>query len=135
MPAAILAAVDAVRAKKADDVLALESLGTALEHYGAATLVATSAQQALEILERRTPDVLVSDIAMPGEDGYSLIRRIRERERGRGAALPAVALTAYAGGDHRERALLAGFQTHVAKPFEPDRLVAVLQSLLRNRAA
>ena len=118
-----------------DDPLALESLSTALDQYGARTLVATSAADALAILERNSPDVLVSDIAMPVEDGYSLIRRVRERERGRGVAIPAVALTAYAGGEDRDRALTAGFHAHIAKPFEPDRLVALLRTLVGHRAA
>jgi CheY-like chemotaxis protein len=109
-----------------DDPLARDSLAAALEQYGATTLLAASAHDALSTLDHLRPDAMVSDIAMPGEDGYSLIRRVRERPSERGGDVPAVALTAYAGRDHQVRALLAGFQAHVAKPFLLDRLVSVL---------
>jgi signal transduction histidine kinase/CheY-like chemotaxis protein len=109
-----------------DDPLARESLAAALEQYGATTLLAASAHDALGTLDHMCPDAMVSDIAMPGEDGYSLIRRVRERPTERGGDVPAVALTAYAGRDHQVRALMAGFQAHVAKPFLLDRLVSVL---------
>jgi CheY-like chemotaxis protein len=78
------------------------------------------------------PDVMVTDIGMPGEDGYSLIRRVREWERARGAFLPAVALTAYGRTEDRMRALKAGFQMHVAKPVDPDELAIVITSLIRR---
>jgi signal transduction histidine kinase/ActR/RegA family two-component response regulator len=116
-----------------DDPLARESLAAALEQYGATTLLASSASAALDALDHVCPDAMVSDIAMPGEDGYSLIRRVRERPASRGGYVPAVALTAYAGRDHQVRALLAGFQAHVAKPFLLDRLVAVLCGVMGER--
>lgn len=109
-----------------DDPLARESLAAALEQYGATTLLAASAHDALSTLDHVRPDAMVSDIAMPGEDGYSLIRRVRERGPHRNGDVPSVALTAYAGRDHQVRATLAGFQAHVAKPFLLDRLVSVL---------
>jgi len=81
------------------------------------------------VLGEWTPDVLISDIQMPGEDGYSLIRKVREREVSSGTRLPAVALTAHARVDDRVRALSAGFDAHIAKPVEPDELIMVVASL------
>jgi CheY-like chemotaxis protein len=75
------------------------------------------------------PDVLVSDIGMPEEDGYSLIRKVRRELKMSPASLPAIALTAYARTEDRTRAILAGFQAHVAKPVEPDELVIVVAGL------
>jgi CheY-like chemotaxis protein len=76
--------------------------------------------------------VRVSDIAMPGDDGYALIRKVRALPPERGGRIPAVAVTAHARGEERARALLAGFQLHVPKPVEPAELVAVVVSLLRR---
>jgi CheY-like chemotaxis protein len=81
---------------------------------------AASARQAFEILQDSGADVLVSDIAMPGEDGYRLMERIRRASRV--ASIPAVAVTAYAGPEDREAALRAGYHAHVAKPVEPAAL-------------
>jgi PAS domain S-box-containing protein len=106
-----------------------ELLKTILEGYGAAVTEATSAVEALAALEHSRPDVLVSDIGMPGENGYELIKRVRALPAERGGRVPAVALTAYAGAKDRRRALLAGFHTHLAKPVERDELLAVLASL------
>jgi len=83
----------------------------------------------LAVLGRWTPDVLVSDVGMPGEDGFSFIQSIRQREAGCGAALPAVAVTAYARPEDRERVLAAGFQVHLSKPIEPAGLLAVIRAL------
>ena len=85
-----------------------------------------SAREALQALETERPDVLVSDIGLPDEDGYSLIRRIRHRETQRGGFLPAIALTGYARADDKIRALVAGFQAHVVKPLEPAELMAAI---------
>jgi DNA-binding response OmpR family regulator len=74
----------------------------------------------------------VTDIGMPSEDGYSLIRRVREWERARGSHIPAVALTAYGRVEDRVRVFNAGFQMYVAKPVEPAELAAVIRSLLRR---
>jgi len=74
--------------------------------------------------------VLISDIGMPGEDGYEFIRKVREMESERGGYIPAVALTAYARGEDRVRALSAGFQMHVSKPVEPMELAAVVASFV-----
>ena len=106
-----------------------ELIRTILEGCGAQVTAVASAGAALAALEQVRPDVLVSDIGMPGENGYELIKKIRALAPERGGKVPAVALTAYAGPKDRRRALLAGFQTHLAKPVEPDELLAVVASL------
>jgi len=96
----------------------------------AQVLVACSADEALTMLEQFDPDVLVSDIGMPGKDGLTLIREIRLYEmRERSRRLPAVALTAFARPEDRIRVLQAGYNTHVAKPVDPRELIAVVGSL------
>jgi CheY-like chemotaxis protein len=89
---------------------------------------------ALELLGRTYIDVLVSDIGMPGADGYDLISRVRELEREHGGRIPAVALTAYAGEDNRDRALSAGFTSHVTKPVSPARLVRIVAQAIGRPA-
>jgi signal transduction histidine kinase/CheY-like chemotaxis protein len=116
-----------------DEPDAREVAATVLERCGAQVTVAASASQALEALQRTRFDVLVSDVGMPEEDGYSLMRRIRGLATQRGGAVPAVALTAYAGEQDRLRSLEAGFQTHLSKPMQPAELVAVVASLARIR--
>ena len=112
---------------------ARELIRTVLEQCGADVAVAGSADEALAALDRRRVDVLVSDLAMPGSDGYELIRRVRSREQtSGGATLPAVALTAYAGTVDRARALAAGFQAHASKPIAPDELASLVHSLARR---
>ncbi|MEG4144459.1 ATP-binding protein [Microcoleus sp. Pol12B5] len=115
-----------------DEADALELLSTILEKYGADVMAVASVKEALTIIETasdRSPDVLVSDIGMPDEDGYSLIRKLRQLEAQRGGRLPAIALTAYARNDDRQQALLAGFQMHLTKPVDAAELVAVVASL------
>lgn len=90
---------------------------------------AASARHALAIVESERPTVVVSDIGMPEEDGYSLIRKIRALPPSKGGNTPAVALTAYARAEERTRTLVAGFNMHVPKPVEPTELLAVLASL------
>jgi signal transduction histidine kinase/ActR/RegA family two-component response regulator len=97
-----------------------------LTHAGASVTAVASAGEALQLSEAQRPDVLVSDIGLPDEDGYSLIRRIRQQEAEHGGLLPAVALTGYARADDRTRALAVGFQAHVAKPLEPAELIAAI---------
>src|SRR5262249_46781858 len=104
---------------------------TLLGSCGAEVRVAASTAQALEILDRWRPDVLVSDIGMPGEDGYVLIRKLRERSPERGGDIPAVALTAYARVEERVKILTAGFQSHVTKPADPTELATVVASVVR----
>jgi signal transduction histidine kinase/ActR/RegA family two-component response regulator len=113
-----------------DDVDALDMLRYVLHESGATVMTAASAREALEMLEHLRPDVVVSDIAMPNEDGYQLITQLRSRGAERGGNIPAVALTAYARGEDRTRALNAGYQMHVSKPVDPAELVNVLASLI-----
>ena len=85
--------------------------------------------QALSALDCWVPDLLVSDLAMPDEDGYTLIRKVRARSAEEGGNVVAVALTAYGRSEDRIRALSAGFQVHLAKPIEPRQLVDVVASV------
>jgi signal transduction histidine kinase/CheY-like chemotaxis protein len=117
-----------------DEEDARELLRTALERYGARVTAAGSAAEAMRVFDRTEPDVIVSDIGMPHEDGYSLVRRIRARPSATGGHVPAVALTAYASAADRERALSAGFQAHVAKPFEPAEVAALVHRLASSRS-
>jgi CheY-like chemotaxis protein len=112
-----------------DQIDARDLVKRLLEMAGAAVSLAGSASEAMERILARRPDVLVCDIGMSGEDGYSLIRRVRVLEESQGSALPAVALSAYARSQDRAKAIRAGFQNHVAKPVEPAELLAVVGSL------
>ena len=100
-----------------------------LEGCGSEVTTAGSAAEALESIARARPDVLISDIGMPEEDGYQLIGKVRARETGLADRIPAIAITAYARVEDRVRALNAGFQVHIPKPIEPTELVAVVASL------
>ena len=102
--------------------------------WGARVTTAASAAEAMLALQGDPPDVLLSDIGMPGEDGYSLIRRVRQRSEADGGKVLAVALTAFARSDDRARALEAGFQAHVAKPVEPSKLATIIADLLGRDA-
>ncbi|MGA9997950.1 MAG: ATP-binding protein [Pyrinomonadaceae bacterium] len=113
-----------------DDADTLAMLDRLIAQCGAEIITARSAAEALNIIESSKVDVLVSDIGMPEEDGYTLIRKVREMEQERGGRLPAVALTAYAMAEDRLRALSSGFQAHVSKPIEPNELLMVLASLV-----
>jgi signal transduction histidine kinase/CheY-like chemotaxis protein len=115
-----------------DDPDARELVKEVLSEYGAAVTAADSAGRALQLLAQEPPDELVSDIEMPGEDGYSLIRKLRALSEAAGGRTPAVALTAYARTEDRTRALMAGYHMHVAKPVEPAELVATIASLARR---
>jgi CheY-like chemotaxis protein len=106
-----------------------ELLRAVLENQGAKVTTATSAEEALTLLRTTTPDLLISDIGMPGTDGHHLIRAIRGKEP-RGQRLPALALTAFARPDDRKRAMLAGYQAHLAKPFDVGEFVLVVAGLL-----
>jgi PAS domain S-box-containing protein len=115
-----------------DEPDARELLGVAIRRCGAQVRVVGSAQEALEALEDERPDLLISDIGMPGEDGYDLIRRVRQLPAEGGGKVPAIALTAYARTEDRLRALRAGYQMHVTKPVEMAELMAVAASLVRR---
>jgi CheY-like chemotaxis protein len=101
-----------------------------LELDGASVEAVPSAAIALEMLPQFKPDALICDIAMPGEDGYTFIRKVRSLKANEGGRVPAVALTAYADSEDRVRALQAGFQKHIAKPVEPDELVEIIGNLV-----
>jgi CheY-like chemotaxis protein len=118
-----------------DEQDARELVMTVLAGHGAVVTTAASAAVAISALEQEVPDVLLSDIGMPGEDGYSLITRLRTRPRSRGGATPAACLTGYTNLDDRRRALAAGFNMHLSKPIEPSELIAVVSSLSRMARA
>lgn len=107
-------------------------LKTVLTNCGAEVVTANSVQEALAQLKLSRPDVLISDIGMPDEDGYELIRRVRELPAQEGGSIPAVALTAYARAEDRLRVLRFGYQMHVPKPVELAELVAVVASLVQR---
>jgi len=118
-----------------DEVDTLELLKLVFQQYGGQVILAQSAAEAIAAVARERPDVLVSDISMPGEDGYSLIQKVRALSSAQGGQTPAIALTAYARVEDCQRALAAGFQMHVAKPVNPDELVATVAKLAGCRTA
>jgi CheY-like chemotaxis protein len=111
-----------------DEADSLELVARVMEGQGAQVTSAVSGEEALRLLRDVKPDVIISDIGMPGMDGYRLMRQIRERELTRN--IPAVALSALARAEDRKRAILAGFQSHIAKPFDPAELILVVASLV-----
>jgi signal transduction histidine kinase/ActR/RegA family two-component response regulator len=133
----MLAGVHALVVDDEDD--ARELVKTVIAQYGADVVVSRSAAEAFALItttpEQRPPDVIVTDLSMPDEDGYSLLQRVREWEHERGLHIPAVALTAFGRSEDRNRALTAGFQMHVAKPVEPDELAVVIASLVSRQDA
>ena len=117
-----------------DDDGSREMVAAYLESRNAVVLTAASAAQAMDVMQREQVDVLVADIAMPGEDGYSLIRRLRAMDA-RGAAIPAAALTAFAREEDRKQSLNAGFQMHLSKPIDRRSLINAVATLGRQRVA
>jgi signal transduction histidine kinase/ActR/RegA family two-component response regulator len=115
-----------------DDEDTCELLTAVLGYYGAEVTATFSADEALRTLDRIHPDVVVSDVAMPGVDGYTLARRLKVLERERGWRLPAMALTAHARASDSEQAFLAGFEAYVAKPVEPAELALIIARLTRR---
>ena len=111
-----------------DDADARDAIAAVLEECGAKVVAVGCGADALKALKIETPDVLVSDIAMPGMDGQSLMRRIRELGARRGS-IPAIALTGYASPADRTQALLAGYQVFLAKPFDPTELITLVANL------
>ena len=109
-----------------DDEDTLKLMTTALTRRQANVTAVSSATEAIQAISRKCPDVLVSDIAMPDEDGYGLIEKVRLLENGDSQKIPAVAITAYAKEEDRERALAAGFQIYLAKPVELSELISVV---------
>ena len=112
-----------------DDADARLLLKDSLESLGAVVRIATSVQEAVETFEREPPQVLVSDIRLPDDDGYALLARLRAAEATSGRRTPAIALTAYPRVEDRARALEAGFAMHVPKPVAPDALAAVIAAV------
>lgn len=115
-----------------DDSDTLALMVTALTRRQANVTAVSSAGEAIRAITQRRPDVLISDIAMPDEDGYVLIEKIRRLENGRPDHIPAVAITAYAKDEDRERALSAGFQIYLAKPVELTELISVVARAARR---
>jgi CheY-like chemotaxis protein len=108
-----------------DEMDARDFLKVALSGYGAEVITAASAAEALEKIQSDHPHLLVSDIGMPGDDGYALIRSIRSRS----IEIPAIAVTAFARSEDASRALQEGFQRHMSKPVEPEELCSALAEL------
>ena len=111
-----------------------ELMSTVLEQAGASVTAVSSAKEAFQALKARKPDVLVSDIGLPGEDGYALIRRLRREEAKHGGFLPAVAITGYVRAEDRARVLGAGYQVHIPKPVEPVELTAAIATVTKRGA-
>ena len=118
-----------------DEANARELITSVLESSGARVTAFASAEEALNLLMDNStprPDALVCDLAMPSEDGFSLVRKLREWEKTCDGVLPAIALTAFGRVEDRTRALYAGFQMHITKPVEPVELVVVVRSLIER---
>jgi len=113
-----------------DEADSREVFREVLRGSGATVVTASSMHEALSHLNGWSPDVVISDIAMPDGDGYDLIRAIRARE-GNGRSTPAIAVTAYGRDEDRRRALTAGFQKHLTKPIEPSLLLHMVSELAR----
>ncbi len=118
-----------------DEPDARDLLSTILRRCGSDVRCSESAAEAMQAFSEWEPDILVSDIGMPNEDGYSFIKRIRQLKSKRAKKIPAVALTAYATDEDRLRALEAGFHTHVPKPIEPENFVSSIASVLKSNSA
>jgi CheY-like chemotaxis protein len=132
-PGAAMPSLHGVRVLVVDDEAdARELIEQILRQCGADVTLASSADEAANMLPELRPDVLLSDIGMPGEDGYSLIRRVRALREDQGGRTPAIALTAFARGQDRERALAEGFQRHVSKPVEAASLAGAVAALIAD---
>ncbi|MGH7300904.1 MAG: hybrid sensor histidine kinase/response regulator, partial [Candidatus Rokuibacteriota bacterium] len=116
-----------------DEADAREVMRFMLERGGARVRTAESAAQALDAVREERPDLLISDIGMPVEDGYVLVRRLRAMEQSLGRRVPAIALTAYASEEDTRRALSAGFDAHLSKPVDPARLIEIAAGLVGGR--
>jgi DNA-binding response OmpR family regulator len=121
------------------DILVIEDdndtrffITTVLEMDGAKVRSVISADAARKVLSEFQPDVLISDIGLPGEDGYTFIRKFRALKLNNCGRVPAIALTAYTDSESRIRALEGGFDTHVSKPIDPEELVEIVASLVAS---
>jgi signal transduction histidine kinase/ActR/RegA family two-component response regulator len=116
-----------------DDPDAVELVSAILRAAGATVNACTSARDALALVDQWRPAVLVSDIEMPGEDGYSLIRKVRALEPARGGTIPAIAVSAYGRADDRVRSVAAGYTMHVPKPVDPEELTTLIAGVVQLR--
>jgi PAS domain S-box-containing protein len=132
VPRAELEGVNVLVVDDEDD--ARELVGETFRSAGATVHLASSVAQALGLLESARPDVIVSDIGMPSEDGYSLLRNVRARAANGGGGTPAIALTAYSRAEDADRAVAAGFQRHLAKPVGPAELIRLAAALVGRHA-
>ncbi|HYE93017.1 MAG TPA: ATP-binding protein, partial [Terriglobales bacterium] len=118
-----------------DEPDSLEVLATMLAEAGAEVRAAGSVPEALALLEAWRPDAVLSDLEMPGADGFALVRSLRAHADARVAQIPAIAVTAYGRVEDRGRALASGFSDHVVKPFDPPALIAAIVAVLQQRAS
>jgi CheY-like chemotaxis protein len=114
-----------------DEPDSLEVLADLLRDAGMLVDAAANVAEAFDALMANRPDVIISDIGMPHENGYSFLRNLRQELPEDGGTIPALALTGFTTPEHRERAFNAGFNLHLAKPIEPDRVLQALVELLR----
>jgi PAS domain S-box-containing protein len=129
----VLARLGGLRILVVDDHADARELVTRLlEECGAEVLTAGSVEEAVAVVEAQRLDLLISDIGMPGSDGFELLRRVRALGKNGGGALPALALTAFARSEDRTRALRAGFLVHLAKPIDPSALIATVARITRR---
>lgn len=117
-----------------DDADQREMLTAVLEHLGAVVTTATSVDGALALVERERPDLVISDVGLPGEDGFSLVSRLRARPSAADEDLPVIALTGYDSPHDHARALQVGFRAHLTKPASLDALLATIAAVMRAPA-
>jgi CheY-like chemotaxis protein len=117
-----------------DDADTRDLLKVLLEAQGAGVTITASVQEALSAYDQSRPNVIVADIGMPDYNGYTLIGRVRSRDREKGKMVPAIALTAFTTAIDRDTVLSAGFQVHMPKPFEPGHLISVIADLAAKYA-
>ncbi|WP_339375774.1 response regulator [Calothrix sp. NIES-2098] len=135
-PQRTLLSIDGLRLLVVDDNDDARSLVTfILKEYQVQVQTARTVDEAIEIIQDWKPDVLISDISMPGKDGYSLINWIRNQEAKQGGFLPAIALTGYVYPEYRIKAIDAGFEEVISKPFHPDGLIATIAKLVQKSNA
>ena len=117
-----------------DDDDTRDLLKVLLEGQGASVTTTASVPEALTAYDQSRPNVIVADIGMPDNNGYTLIGRVRSLDRDKGKIVPAIALTAFTTAIDRDNVISAGFQVHVPKPFDPSRLIAVIADLAAKYA-
>ncbi len=113
-----------------DDADSRELLNVALTASGADVTTSQSSADALAEIKRQKPDCIVSDVGMPGEDGYGFMKKLRTLEEKDGARIPAIALTGFSGADHKTLADAAGYQVHISKPVNLGRLISEIARLI-----